>query len=143
MKTLWRLTGLNWQKKCRWRRKDLNLSKFFKFHKAHKWENNHKSCFFDFVLLWTFFRKTPKPKISTNEKAGKKPRVWGYGDPNLDINSLDRGKDTADDAPTNFSPDTEVCFLKDYNLQEFFWMDHKRKVKQMKNTSVWTFFNIS
>lgn len=61
-----------------------------------------------------FFRKSLKPKttVTTNEKAGKKPRVWGYGDPNLDINSLDRGKDKADDAPTNFSPDTEVCFIK-------------------------------
>lgn len=43
-----------------------------------------------------------------NEKGGKKPRVWGYGDPNMDVHSLDRSKDKADDATTNFSPDAEV-----------------------------------
>lgn len=61
-----------------------------------------------FFYKHNLYRKNPKPKITNNEKAGKKPRVWGYGDPNLDVNSLDRSKDKSEDAPTNFSPDTEV-----------------------------------
>lgn len=43
----------------------------------------------------------------------------------MDINSLDRSKDKADDAPTNFSPDTEVSKIN--NTKKYF-PSHKKNI---------------
>ncbi|XP_066154412.1 signal recognition particle receptor subunit alpha homolog [Euwallacea fornicatus] len=54
-------------------------------------------------------KKSPKvTKSPTQEKAGKKPRVWDLGGTNKDLGNLERTSDRPEDAKSHFTPDTEI-----------------------------------
>lgn len=54
-------------------------------------------------------KKSPKsPKSPTQEKAGKKPRVWDLGGTTKDLQNLERTVDRPEDAKSHYTADTEI-----------------------------------
>ncbi|KAF7266451.1 hypothetical protein GWI33_020218 [Rhynchophorus ferrugineus] len=57
-------------------------------------------------------KKSPKsPKSPSQEKGGKKPRVWDLGGTTKDLQNLERTVDKPEDAKSHFTPDTEIVGL--------------------------------
>ncbi|KAL1509715.1 hypothetical protein ABEB36_004411 [Hypothenemus hampei] len=48
------------------------------------------------------------PKSPTQERAGKKPRIWDLGGTSKDLQNLERTVDRPEDAKSHFTPDTEI-----------------------------------